>query len=113
MEENEKPQVLAEPEFISFQMEHIAFKTLPTRTFLLRKPYKVENPKKITAFIPGTIVKVYVKENHKVKEGETLLDLHAMKMNNHLLSPVNTVVKKIHVKQGDRVTKNQLLVELK
>jgi biotin carboxyl carrier protein len=113
MEENEKPQAQTEPEFISFQMEHIAFKTLPNRTFLLRKPYKVDNPKKITAFIPGTIVKVYVKENHKVKEGETLLDLQAMKMNNHLLSPVNTVVKKIYVKQGDRVTKNQLLVELK
>ncbi|MCX6285099.1 MAG: biotin/lipoyl-binding protein [Bacteroidetes bacterium] len=50
---------------------------------------------------------------NKVKEGETLLDLQAMKMNNHLLSPVSTVVKKIYVKQGDRVSKNQLLVELK
>ena len=114
MEENEKPQAAPpEPEFISFQMEHIAFKTLPNRTFLLRKPYKVDDPKKITAFIPGTIVKVYVKENHKVKEGDTLLDLQAMKMNNHLLSPVSTVVKKIYVKQGERVSKNQLLVELK
>ncbi|MCX6286728.1 MAG: biotin/lipoyl-binding protein [Bacteroidetes bacterium] len=113
MEENEKPQAETEPEFISFQMEHIAFKTLPNRTFLMRKPYAVDDPKKVTAFIPGTIVKVYVKENHKVKAGETLLDLQAMKMNNHLLSPVSTVVKKIYVKQGDRVSKNQLLVELK
>jgi len=113
MEENEKPLEQPEPEFIAFQMEHIAYKTLANRTFLGRKPYAVDDPKKITAFIPGTIVKVYVKENHKVKTGEVLLDLQAMKMNNHLLAPANTIVKKIYVKQGDRVSKNQLLVELK
>jgi len=112
MEENEKPEIKPEPDFISFQMEHITFKTLANRTFLLRKPYAPDDPKKITAFIPGTIVKVYVKEKHKVKEGQTLLDLHAMKMNNHLLSPLNTAIKKIYVKQGEKVVKNQLLVEL-
>ncbi len=113
MEENELPLVKPEPDFISFQMEHIAFKTLANRTFLLRKPYEAEDPKKITAFIPGTIVKLHVKEKQKVKEGQILLDLQAMKMNNHLLSPLDTVIKKIYVKQGDRVTKNQLLVELR
>ncbi|MEI8005623.1 MAG: biotin/lipoyl-containing protein [Bacteroidota bacterium] len=113
MEDNEKPQEKPEPEFISFQMEHIAYKTLSNRTFLSRKPYTVDDPKKITAFIPGTIVNIFVKENHKVKAGDVLLDLQAMKMNNHLLSPLNTVVKKIYVKQGERVSKNQLLVELK
>ena len=113
MEENEKTLEQPEPEFIAFQMEHIAYKTLANRTFLSRKPYAVDDPKKITAFIPGTIVKVYVKENHKVKAGEVLLDLQAMKMNNHLLAPANTIVKKIYVKQGERVSKNQLLVELK
>lgn len=112
MEENEKPQAPAEPEFISFQMEHIAFKTLANRTYLARKPYVPENPNKITAFIPGTIMKVLVKEKQKVKEGQTLLVLQAMKMDNHLLAPANTIVKKIYVKQGDRVAKNHLLVEL-
>ncbi len=46
MEENELPLVKPEPDFISFQMEHIAFKTLANRTFLLRKPYEAEDPKK-------------------------------------------------------------------
>jgi len=113
MEDNEKPQSPAEPDFISFPMEHITFKTLPNRTFLMRKTYKPDDPKKITAFIPGTIMKVHVKEKHKVKEGQTLLVLQAMKMDNHLLSPLTTAIKKIHVKQGDRVSKNQLLIELK
>ena len=113
MEENEKPQAEPEPEFISFQMEHVAYKTLANRTFLNRKPYQPEDLGKITAFIPGTIMKVMVKEHQKVKEGQTLLVLQAMKMDNHLLAPFDTTVKKIYVKQGDRVPKNQLLVELK
>jgi biotin carboxyl carrier protein len=113
MEEKEKPQESTEPEYISFQMEDITFKTLPNRTFLSRSPYKPKDLKKITAFIPGTITKVFVKDNQKVKAGEKLLALQAMKMDNHLISPLTTTIKKILVKQGDRVTKNQVLVELK
>lgn len=113
MDENEKKPESTEPELIPFQMEHVAYKTQLTRKYLNRVPYAPPDPKKITAFIPGTIMKVNVKENSKVKEGETLLVLQAMKMDNHLVAPFNTVVKKIYVKQGERVTKNQLLVELK
>jgi biotin carboxyl carrier protein len=56
---------------------------------------------------------VFVKENNKVKAGDTLLALQAMKMDNHLISPFSTTVKKVHVKQGDKVIKNQVLVELR
>jgi biotin carboxyl carrier protein len=113
MEDKEKQQENTEPEYISFQMEDIAFKTLANRKFLSRAPYKPKDLKKITAFIPGTIMRVFVKENHKVKAGDTLLALQAMKMDNHLISPLSTTIKKIHVKQGDKVVKNQILVELK
>jgi biotin carboxyl carrier protein len=113
MEEKEKQQENTEPVYIAFQMEDIAFKTLPTRKFLARAPYIPKDLKKITAFIPGTITKVFVKENNKVKAGDTLLALQAMKMDNHLISPFSTTVKKVHVKQGDKVIKNQVLVELR
>jgi len=113
MEENENIQIPAEPEYIAFQMEDITFKTLPNRKFLARASYVPKDLKKITAFIPGTITKVFAKENHKVKAGDTLLALQAMKMDNHLISPFSTTVKKVHVKQGDKVTKNQVLVELR
>jgi len=99
--------------FETFTLDEVAFKTLLTRKYLNRKPYVPFDPKKIFAFIPGTIIKVFVKENHKVKKGEELLALQAMKMNNHLLAHKNGTIKKIHVKQGDIVVKNQLLVELK
>jgi len=96
-----------------FTLDEVAFKTTLTRKYLNRKPYAPSDPKKVFAFIPGTIIKIFVKENHKVKKGEELLALQAMKMNNHLLAPKNGIRKKIHIKQGETVAKNQLLVELK
>jgi len=87
--------------------------TLLTKKFSSRKPYSPPNPKKIHAFIPGTIVKLFVKEKAKVKKGETLLSLQAMKMNNNILASIDGTIKKLHVKKGEVVVKNQLLVELR
>jgi biotin carboxyl carrier protein len=102
-----------EQEMVQFPLENVSYKTRLTRKYQNRQPYTPPDPKKITAFIPGTIMKVAVKEKSKVKEGETLIVLQAMKMDNHLIAPFNTEVKKIYVKQGERVTKNQLLLEFK
>ena len=101
------------PEFDTFTFEDVAYKTLLTKKFKQRKPYTPPDFRNIYAFIPGAIIKIFVKENQKVKKGEPLLILQAMKMNNIILSPVNGIVKKIHVKQGESVPKTQMLVELK
>jgi biotin carboxyl carrier protein len=100
-------------EFIDFKYEEISYRTTLTKKFANRTPYTPPDPRKIVAFIPGTIVKVLVKEGHKVKKGDTLLVLHAMKMDNHLLASINGTVKKIYVKQGEIVPKQYTLVELK
>ena len=78
-----------------------------------RKPYSIPDPHKLIAFIPGTIMNVFVKEKQKVKKGEKLLVLQAMKMNNIIISPFNGVVKKVNVKKGDTVPKDYVLIELK
>jgi len=44
--------------------------------------------KEITAPMPGTIVKLEVKKGQDVAEGETLLFLEAMKMENAIVTPV-------------------------
>lgn len=100
-------------ELHDFNYDGLKLKTVFTKKFENRKPYEPANPKKVTAFIPGTIVKVFVKEKEKVKKGDSLLSLQAMKMNNVLTAPVNGIVKKIYVKPGEVVVKNFLLVELK
>ena len=107
----------AEPEdnqkLFAFTYEGVEYLTQVTRKFTSRKPYVPRNPKQIFAFIPGTIVKVFVKEKEKVKKGESLLSLQAMKMNNEILAVTAGTVRKIHVKKGDVVVKNQLLVEFR
>ena len=113
MEENKVIIENPEPQYIEFAVfEGTTYKTLNTRKNQLRKPYKVDNPKLISSFIPGTIVHIYVKEGAKIKKGEKLLSLQAMKMNNNIVSTIDGKVKKIYVKTGIRVSKSELLVEL-
>ena len=100
-------------EFVDFKFEEIVYKTTLTKKFANRKTYHTPDSKKVFAFIPGTILKVLVKEGHKVKKGDALLVLQAMKMDNFLLATRNGVVKKVYVKQGEVVPKHILLLELK
>jgi biotin carboxyl carrier protein len=92
-------------------MGKVKYRTLLTKKYENRKPYKPANPNHVNSFIPGTILKVYIKEGDKIKQGEHLLILEAMKMKNEILAPHDAVVKKIHVKQGERVPKDHLLIE--
>ena len=94
-------------------LESGSYKTTFTKKFLERKPYQEVDPKKILAFIPGKIKKVYVKKGSRVKEGDKLLILEAMKMNNVIFSPLRGVVKQVHVSQGISVAKHALLIEFK
>jgi biotin carboxyl carrier protein len=100
-------------EFVEFRFEDITYSTTLTKKYANRKPYTPADPRKVHAFIPGTIMKVLVKEGTKVKKGDGLVILQAMKMDNHLLAIRNGVVKKVHVKQGEVVPKNHLLLEFK
>lgn len=100
-------------ELVDFKYEEIVYQTTITKKFANRKPYQEPNNKLLYAFIPGTILKVLVKEGAKVKKGDPMVVLQAMKMDNYLLAQRNGVVKKIYIKQGEVVPKHQLLLELK
>lgn len=71
------------------------------------------DPEIIKAFIPGTIVAVRTKVGEKVREGDTLLLLDAMKMHNEVCSTVNGVVSELLVTTGDKVEKGQIFVRLR
>ncbi|HPF97959.1 MAG: acetyl-CoA carboxylase biotin carboxyl carrier protein subunit [Flavobacteriaceae bacterium] len=61
--------------------------------------------------MPGLILDILVKEGQEVKEGDLLLILEAMKMENSIVSPTNGKVKTIAVSKETTVTKNELLIE--
>ncbi len=100
------------PRFNSLNIDGVKYRTLLTDTFKKRKPFKEHNPNLLTAFIPGTIVDVYTKKGKKVKEGDILLILEAMKMRNVVMAPHDGYIKVLAVKVGDNVSKNQVMIEL-
>lgn len=62
--------------------------------------------------MPGTVVKVDVKEGDEVRRGTLLCIVEAMKMENMITSTASARVKKIYVKEGDKVDAKQTLIEL-
>ena len=68
--------------------------------------------KDVKAPMPGLILDILVKEGQEIKEGDSLIVLEAMKMENMLIAAADGVVKEIHVKKTDSVEKKQLLIEI-
>jgi biotin carboxyl carrier protein len=65
----------------------------------------------VKAPMPGLIVQVNVAAGDKVKPGDPLLVLEAMKMENMIKASGDGEVKNINVKKGDSVEKGQVLIE--
>jgi glutaconyl-CoA/methylmalonyl-CoA decarboxylase subunit gamma len=66
----------------------------------------------LEAPMPGKIVDILTEVGSHVKEGEALLILEAMKMQNEITSPVSGKVVHISVHKEDIVNKYDLLVEI-
>ncbi|MBT3387202.1 MAG: biotin/lipoyl-binding protein [Desulfobacula sp.] len=60
--------------------------------------------------MPGTIFQVHVKEGDDVVEGQELLVLEAMKMENPIVSTAEGKVQAVNVKVDDKVATKQLLL---
>jgi acetyl/propionyl-CoA carboxylase alpha subunit len=68
--------------------------------------------KEIKAPMPGLVLEISVTEGQKVLEGEKVLILVAMKMENSIMIHTTATIKRIAVSAGQAVDKGQVLVEL-
>jgi biotin carboxyl carrier protein len=64
----------------------------------------------IKAPLPGIVVAVNVKKGDIVKEGDSLIKLVAMKMENDIIAEKNGIVRGVMVKKNDNVNKGDILV---
>ena len=62
--------------------------------------------------MPGKIIRVLVEPGQQVEEGEPVCVLEAMKMENELNAPRDGTVRSVHVRPGDDVEKDQVLIEV-
>ena len=65
--------------------------------------------KEVKTSMPGRIVKLLLREGEEVKEGQTVLILEAMKMQNEIKSPQSGKIAYVRPKAGDSVEANSLL----
>lgn len=62
--------------------------------------------------LPGVILDIFVKEGDTVKEGQKLMMLEAMKMENNIEAESNGVVTKINVSKGSSVLEGDVLISI-
>jgi len=68
--------------------------------------------RKITAPMPGKVVRIAAPAGTEVESGQAVLVIEAMKMQNELKSPKKGTVKKIIVSEGEAVEAGQVLAEV-
>jgi len=73
-------------------------------------PSAISSDAGVIAPMPGQIKSIFVREGDKVKAGQKLLIMEAMKLENKLPATRDGVVKKILVRDGDVVSQGQELI---
>lgn len=107
-------QTVQPPQFLAQQKPQ-----MPVAPAVAPVPAPVEPPKAasennvaVKSPMPGTILSVHVAAGDTVKEGQLLLVMEAMKMENEIVSPADGVVKSVHVREGQIVETSAVLIEL-
>lgn len=66
----------------------------------------------VKSSMPGAVIDVLVEVGDEIEDGQTLLVLEAMKMQNPLVAEGEGTVAKIHVGKGDTVSSGSVLLDL-
>jgi len=67
---------------------------------------------KVTAPMPGTVLKIHTSQGAKIKKGEVLLILEAMKMENEIVSPSDGTIASLNILSGARVNAGDILLTI-
>ena len=93
------------------QEEYVDFVVTPAK-YKSRPMWHKPSAGDVVSHLPGTIIKIMVEEGQAVEAGQLLLIHEAMKMQNRVVAPISGVVVELNVKEGDKITKNHLMVKI-
>ena len=108
---------------IDGQVYHVKVRELPDDAVMTEQPKAGSSRKTADSAPPaegktmlapmaGTILRILVKEGQRVKKGENLIVLEAMKMENEIVADEDGVIRSILVKANDSVESDQPLLIL-
>lgn len=93
-------------------------------TYTVETPFSIERKKllaakegesnsvEILAPMPGKIIEIFVEEGSEVHEGDPLVILEAMKMQNEILSPKTGKISDIKIKKDQNVMKDEFMLNI-
>lgn len=96
--------------FSSYPVEIVDTQTKYLR--MRRKDDSGRHDNKISAPMPGKVIKVLVKKGDQLLAGDIVVVIEAMKMQSNYKVNSNCTVKEVLVKEGDAVTNDQVLITL-
>jgi biotin carboxyl carrier protein len=103
--------------------ENIPVTKEPVETKINHTPKTLEKPQEkeavtesrgtkiVTAPLPGKVLKVNVAPGSKIKKGDVLMTIEAMKMENEILASMNGTINRVFVETGKNVETKEKLFE--
>ena len=101
-----KPVVVRKNTEVKTRENPVARTSAPVGTNTIPSGNAIKSP------LPGTILKILVKQGDSVKIGDLLLVMESMKMENNVLSEKAGIVKRILVSEKQAILQNDVLLEI-
>jgi len=110
VEETDDGKILVHCEGKVYEIDKPQDKQAAIFNRIKKQEYEDKGKAAVSAPLPGTIYEIKVKKGQKVKEGDSLIKLIAMKMENDITSPRSGTIKEIKVKKDQSVSKDDILI---
>ena len=71
-----------------------------------------DNKSDVGASIPGNVIKILVNKGERVKEGQSLAVIEAMKMETNIVAAIEGIIEEVYVSEGQPVKTGELLMKI-
>ncbi len=86
--------------------------TVPSTDITPQEAKTAKKSGNINSPLPGVVLDVFVKQGDKVKVGQKIVLLEAMKMENNIESDMEGTVTEVKIRQGDAVMEGDVLITI-
>ncbi len=97
---------------VPFHIDGTDYLTRLTRKVRERQPWQPADTSRVITQIPGVVTRILVRPGQRLRRGDGVVVLEAMKMRNEVESPWEGTVEAVLVQEGQTVPRGGVLVKL-